>query len=433
MKTLYIECKMGAAGDMLMAALYELLDSSRQTEFIEKMNEMFAPEIHIHASTKQAAGITGTHMHVHIHGQEEHVHGHGQHEHEHVHAHGQHEHEHVHGQHEHGHVHAHGQHEHTHAHHSYSSILEQIDRLPLPPKVRADAAAVYRLIGNAEAKVHDSVLEQIHFHEVGSLDALADVVGTCLLFSLLDAKQIIVSPIHVGSGMVECAHGILPVPAPATAEILKGIPFYTGNIETELCTPTGAAILRYFATGFGAMPAMQLTGIGVGHGTKELPMLNALRCFLGDTEEDLPDDADTHDRILDISCNLDDMTGEALGYAMHLLLKAGALDVFYIPIQMKKNRPGILLHCLCSLSERDKFIQLMFRHTTTRGVRYQIFDREKMVSHTRTKESAYGPIAKKISERDSITKVKYEFDNLKEIAEREGLSLWELCAELEKD
>lgn len=391
---IYIECKMGAAGDMLMAALYELLEESQRTEFIGQMNAVLGPDIRVSARNCQMAGITGTHMQVEIFGQEEHVHM-------------EHAHEEL----------------HHHEHRSYASILEQLQALALPPAVRFHAGEIYRLIGEAEARVHGTDLAQIHFHEVGSLDALADVVGVCLLMAMLAPEQVIVSPIHVGNGTVRCAHGILPVPAPATAELLAGIPFYTGSVDTELCTPTGAAILKHFAGSFGPVPEMTVSRIGYGFGTKELPVLNAVRAFLGETAA-----CGDCDQILDISCNLDDMTGEALGYAMEVLLSAGALDVFYVPVQMKKNRPGILLHCFCAPERQEDFIRLLFRHTTTRGVRYQLFDRKKLTSRLKTVESSLGPVVRKVSEGYGIVKAKYEYEDLRRIAGENGLSLQELIA-----
>lgn len=405
-RTLYIECKMGAAGDMLAAALYELLDEQKKAEFIGQMNAMFGPDIQVCALKKQMAGVLGTHMQVQIFGYEELEHSdrvpHSDHDHHSDHT-----------------------HHNNHNHRSYAAITEQIKTLPLAPEVREHACEIYRLIGEAEAKVHGTSIEQIHFHEVGSLDALADVTAVCLLMSFLAPEQIIVSPIHVGNGTVRCTHGILPVPAPATVELLAGIPFYTGSVDTELCTPTGAAILRHFATGFGAMPTMTLTGTGYGMGTKELPMLNAVRAFLGEAGGPTAGDSDS-DRILDISCNLDDMTGEALGYAMEQLLSAGALDVFYTPIQMKKNRPGILLHCFCEPDRQEDFIRLILKHTTTRGVRYQLLDRKKLTSRFETVESFCGPVTRKVSEGYGITKAKYEYEDLKRIAGEQGLSLQEL-------
>lgn len=448
MKTLYIECRMGVAGDMLTAALYELLDDAQKQQFLAQMNTIFEQDIRLFASIKTASGITGTHMHVHVLGKEEQAGdapcGHdSEHSHEHESGH-THEHGHTDSEHTHGHTHEHdhdhakdhaGTHghthdsEHSHTYSSYPDILDRISSLALPDDVRRHAAAVYRLIGEAEAKVHNTELTHIHFHEVGSVDALADVVANSLLISMLAPEQIIVSPIHVGNGSVRCAHGILPVPAPATAELLKGIPFYTGDIDSELCTPTGAALVKHFADRFGSMPAMEVNRIGVGHGTKEFERLNAVRVFSGETFSEKENGADS-DRIADISCNLDDMTGEALGFCMETLLEEGALDVYYVPVQMKKNRPGILLHCLCGEDDLERFCGLVMRHTTTRGVRYQYFDRKKLTSHCETRETPYGSIRRKISEDGSVARAKYEFEDLKRIARQEHLSLYELAEKL---
>ena len=268
-------------------------------------------------------GVTGTHMKVLVHGQEE---GHVSHEnHEHSHDHHGHHHEHDH-EHEHTHDHHDDNHHHDahHHHHGVNDIKEMIQALAVSDKVKEDALAVYQIIARAESQVHGVEMDQIHFHEVGTLDAIADVVGNCILMETIGAEKIIVSPIHVGSGNVHCAHGILPVPAPATALILQGIPYYSGSINGELCTPTGAALLKYFATEFGPMPVMQVNHIGYGMGYKEFEQANCIRVMLGETveKEQGPDG-----QVLELACNLDDMTGEEIGFAAELLLEAGALDV----------------------------------------------------------------------------------------------------------
>lgn len=274
-----------------------------------------------------------------------------------------HVHDHIHDENEHTHTHdnnSHHEHHHTHAHTSYTQILEQIHTLPFPSSVKDSVAAVYRLIGEAESKVHHSTLDQIHFHEVGSIDALVDVTGCAYLLSLLEPETILCSPVHVGNGFVHCAHGTLPVPAPATAELLKGIPFYSRNIQGELCTPTGAAVLKHFVTSFEAMPPMNVTEIGYGMGTKDFAAANCVRVFLGESSPGSNTAPSFDDSVLSISCNLDDMTGEAVGFATELLLQAGALDVYTIPIQMKKNRPGILLTCICEPKDRERLTSLFF-------------------------------------------------------------------------
>ena len=296
--------------------------------------------------------------------------------------------------------------------------FEEIASLDLPAEVKDDALAIYRLLGEAEAKVHDTTLEQIHFHEVGTLDALADVVGCALLIRTIAPEQILASPLHVGNGFVKCAHGVLPVPAPATAELLRGIPFYTGSVTGELLTPTGAAILHYYVLRYLPMPTMTASEIGYGIGSKDFGIANCVRAFLGDTASYLAAEEEPYscdDTILSISCNIDDMTGEALGLATEIFMAAGALDVFTIPIQMKKNRPGILLTCLCEMEEREKFTGLFFLHTSTRGVRYQVFERAKLESTFETRKTSYGNIRIKKSSGYGIQKEKAEFEDLKSV------------------
>ncbi len=293
MKTLYLECAMGAAGDMLMAALLELIPDKQA--FIEKMNGLGLPGVHVETEQAVKCGITGTHMKVTVNGEEEesqdvHAHHHG------------HDHEH---HHEHDHDHDHSRHHHA----TVADIEGIIDGLDVSEKVKADAKAVYALIAEAESRVHGHPVSEIHFHEVGTLDAVADVVGVCLLMEAIGAEKIAASPVHVGSGHVRCMHGILPVPAPATALILTGIPTYGGQVQGELCTPTGAALLKHFVSSFGNRPVMATAAIGYGMGKKDFERANCVRAFLGESEG-------AREAITKLECNLDDMTGEAVGFAM---------------------------------------------------------------------------------------------------------------------
>ena len=332
MKTLYLDCGMGAAGDMLAAALLELLPD--REAFVNELNGLGIPGVRFQADPAVKCGITGTHMTVTVNGAEEesfdHQHGHTHnHEHPHDHEHA-HDHEHTHD-HEHAHDHEHG-HEHGHHHHSGLHDIEHIVRghLHLPQAVQDDVMAVYGLIAEAESHAHGVPVTEIHFHEVGTLDAVADVTAVCLLMHRLAPDEVVVSPVHVGSGQVHCAHGILPVPAPATAFILRGVPIYGGSVRGELCTPTGAALLKHFATRFGAMPAMQVESIGYGMGKKDFEAANCVRAMLGETES-------RGDTVLELSCNVDDMTAEAIGFAMERLFAGGALEVYTVPIGMKKS------------------------------------------------------------------------------------------------
>lgn len=270
-KILYLECKTGAAGDMLMGALYGLLTEEQKVLFLEKLNAI-SEEVCVIPQEICKQGIGGIHMKVEINGTEEGTEAHHHHEHNHH----EEEHGHIHD-HEHAHSHAHGHHSHT----SVAAILEQISKLDMSDAVKKKAEGIYREIAAAESKVHQTDMEQIHFHEVGSVDALIDVVGSCLALELLGVDEVQASPVCVGNGTVRCAHGILPVPAPATAEIIKGMPVYCSSFDGELLTPTGAAILKYFVETYTKEMNMKIEEIGYGFGTKDFAQLSCVRAFLG--------------------------------------------------------------------------------------------------------------------------------------------------------
>lgn len=282
--------------------------------------------------------------------------------------------------------------------------------------MRADALAVYESIAEAESHAHNCPVEEIHFHEVGNMDAVADIVGVCLLMEMIGPDEVLASPVHVGSGFVRCAHGVLPVPAPATAYLLQGIPSWSGEIEGELCTPTSAALLKHFVSKFVPMPVMATEKVGYGVGQKVFPAANCVRAFLGETE-------DRGDRVVELNCNLDDMTGEGLGFAMEALLEAGALEVFYTPAQMKKNRPGVLLHCLCKEEDAEKFARLIFKHTTTIGIRKAVYDRYTLTRREDAAESPWGDVRVKVSEGYGTRRIKPEFEDVAAIARKERLSV----------
>ena len=417
MKTLYLDCGMGAAGDMLTAALIELLPDP--DGFIKKLNSIGIPDVEFRKETAEKCGIRGTHISVTVHGMEE-----GEELHEHVHEH-EHEHEHMHG-HEHVHEHEHEDghddghhHSHSHSHSSLSGIAHIVeDHLDLPRKVKEDVMSVYRLIAEAESHVHGMPMNEIHFHEVGTMDAIADITAVCMLMEELSPDEVVSSPVHVGSGQVKCAHGILPVPAPATAYILQGIPAYGGEIRGELCTPTGAALLKHFVTRFGSMPVMKISGIGYGMGKKDFPRANCVRAMLGETE-------DRTDKVTCLSCNVDDMTAEAVSYAMTKLFEGGALEVFTIPVGMKKNRPGTLIRVLCRPEDEEIIVRLMFCHTSTIGIRKLSADRYVLDRKSETIETPYGKIQRKISTGYGVKRVKYEYNDLSRLADEKGLSLEE--------
>ena len=394
MKTLYLSCEMGAAGDMLMAALYELLPD--KISFLEQMNRLL-PNLSVIPEKSVKCGIQGTHMAVKYHGEEENPDFYG-------HAH-DHEHD----------------HDHEHSHSGMGEIGHMIDHMPLPEEVKEHVKAVYDSIAEAESAVHGVPVTDIHFHEVGSADAVADVAGVCLAMHMLRPQQVLASPVHVGSGMVRCAHGLVPVPAPATAKLLEGIPAYGGNIRGELCTPTGAALLRHFAERFVPMPVLTLEKTGYGMGNKDFEAANCVRALWGDT----PDGAD---EVLELRCNLDDMSPEALGYAQEQLWQAGALDVYTAALGMKKNRPGTLLVTLCRLAQREEMLRLLFRHTTTLGVREVRCQRSTLTRRMETAQTPFGPVRVKVSEGWGVVRRKEEYEDLARIARETGLSIEEVRA-----
>ena len=416
MKTLYLECNMGAAGDMLAAALLEL--HPQPEEFVRRMNSLGIPGVEFSAQPAVKCGITGTHVSVTVHGEEEesqdvHLHHH---DHHHDHDHDHHEHEH------HEHAHGHGHHHHA----GMGDIRHILSHLDIPQDVREDAEEVYEQIALAESHAHGRPVEEIHFHEVGALDAVGDVVAVCWLIHDLAAEQILASPIHVGWGQVRCAHGILPVPAPATAHILRDVPTYGGSVEGELCTPTGAALLKHFAQSFGPSPVMRVEKIGYGMGKKDFEAANCLRAMLGQTQEG-------RETIAQLCCNLDDMTPEALGFVQERLWEAGALDVTTTPVGMKKNRPGVLLTCMCRLEDRERLVSLLFRHTTTLGIRESQCSRYTLSRSQRSLETPWGPVRIKTSAGWGVTREKPEYEDLAKIARDQDLPLDKVKELLPKD
>ena len=425
MKTLFLECGMGAAGDMLTAALLELIEDKQA--FVNRINHLGLPGVNVTAEPSVKCGITGTHMKVTVDGEEEE--SLDAHDHHHVHDHhDDHHHDHHHADdHHHDEEHHHDDHEHGHHHHaSVADIEELINGLDVSDRVRADAKAVYALIAEAESQVHGRPVSEIHFHEVGTLDAVTDVVSVCLLMEEIGAEEVVVSPVHVGSGYVHCMHGILPVPAPATALILKDVPTYGGHIQGELCTPTGAALLKHFASRFGDYPRMKTKAIGYGMGKKDFERINCVRAFLGETEG-------KREQITKLECNLDDMTGEDIGYAIGQLFSAGALDVFTQSIGMKKNRPGVLLTVLCSADDADRLAEEIMKHTTTLGIRRQEMNRYVLQRDVWTVSTPYGEVRMKQASGMGVERSKPEFDDVALLAAKNNLPLRTIREAVEKN
>ena len=407
MKTLYLDCGMGAAGDMLTAALLELLPD--RDVFLEELNGLGIPNVTMEGETVSKCGIRGTHFSVKVGGVEEGEEDHEGHGKDHVPEHG-------HG-HNHEHIHEHGS-GHPHQHRGMHEIEHMISHLKMSEKVKQDVLAVYGLIAEAESHVHGVPVSEIHFHEVGTMDAVADIAAACLLMDRIGPDEVVVSPVHVGSGEVRCAHGILPVPAPATAYLLREIPIYGGSVRGELCTPTGAAILKYFASRFGEMPVMKVEAIGYGMGEKDFDRANCVRAMLGDG-------GNLCETVTELSCNVDDMTAEEIGFAMERLFENGAAEVYTVPIGMKKSRPGTLIRVICKEELREEMIALLFRHTTTLGIREAVMQRYVLEREQVVLDTPYGKVQRKDSTGYGVKRYKYEYEDLSRIAREKGIGLKE--------
>ena len=403
MKQLYLDLGMGAAGDMLTAALLELCP--HKDGIIKKLNSLNIPGVHYEREIMKKSAICGTHMHVIVNGSEEEC----------------------------GHEHEEGHHEHSHHHHiSMSDIGEIVSKLNTSEKIKKQILDVYNIIADAESRVHGEPVSQIHFHEVGNMDAIADVAAVCILINELNIGKIVVSPVHTGSGFVMCAHGKLPVPAPATALILEGVPYYSDGLKGELCTPTGAALIKYLADDFSDMPAMVVEKTGYGFGKKEFERLNCVRALLGtafqcsEVTSECDNSCEKTDKVVELACNIDDMTAEEIGFATEKILEAGALDVYTISAYMKKNRPGTVICCICHEDEREKFAKIMFKYTTTIGVRQYNCDRYILSRKTENIETDYGNVRVKKTSGYGVEREKMEYDDLSNIANKRQKSVFEV-------
>lgn len=404
MKRLFLDCQMGIAGDMLTATLLGLVDNPET--WIERLNQIGIPNVTYALIPKEDKGLEGYRVAVTINGIEESEHGETD-------THEEHSDYHIHSEH---HVHGRG----------LQGVTDIINSLSISYTCKQNAINVYNLVAQVEAKVHKSTVTQIHFHELGMLDAIADIVAVCVLLEELNFDEIIISPIHVGTGTVHCAHGELPVPAPATMELLAGIPMYADyQIKGELCTPTGAALAKYFGTAFSHMPVMTLTKVSYGFGTKQFERPNCIRAFV-EINNDL------EDIIIEMSCNLDDMTAEEIGYAVEQLLLSPALDVFTTPIMMKKQRLGTMLTVLCKVDDIDNLRDLIFKHTTSLGIRYHQCERYILNRSAGDIDWEGHTIAFKESSGFGVVRYKYEYDSLAAIAKQNDMSLLDLKRQLRK-
>ena len=378
MRELFIDASRGLAGDMLGAALLELF--ADPSAMVEKLNAIGIPGVCYRLEKATSYAIAGSHLHVEYMGEEEAWDHSG------------------------------------HHHRTLGDIDGIIDGLELSAALKEQVRAVYRSIAEAEARVHGTEVELVHFHELGAMDAVADITAACFLVDALEVNRITASPVCTGFGSVRASHGVMPVPAPATARLLEGVPCYAGQIEGELCTPTGAALIRHLADAFGQAPAMTPLAAGYGLGHKDFGQLSCVRTMLGQSEEN----------IVELCCNVDDMSPEAVGFAIEELLRGGAVDAWYEPIGMKKTRPGLLLSCLCREEKRDEIVRLLFKHTSTIGIRETLCRRYVLKRKEEILVTPYGPVRRKISEGCGVERRKAEYDDLRRIAREQDLSLREL-------
>lgn len=328
--------------------------------------------------------------------------------------------------HDHSHPHDHHTQAQDHSHHrSLKEIGTLIGRSALSPQARERAIHLFERLAEAEAAIHAMPVERVHLHEVGAIDSIVDIVGAVYGMEQLGAHRIVSSPLNVGGGTVRCAHGVFPVPAPATARLLAGVPVYSGDVQMELVTPTGALIVTGYADSFGPMPPMTIGKIGYGAGDrdpKEHP--NVLRMIIGESGEGLQ----AH-RVVEILCEIDDMNPQLFGPLMESLQRAGALDVFYLPVQMKKNRPGTLVTVLARPEDREKLTGILFAETTTIGVRYQEMMRECLAREFETIETPLGAVRFKVARRSGqVVNASPEFDDLARIASEKSLALKDVQA-----
>jgi len=416
----YFDCYNGISGDMTLGAL---VDAGLDVDDLRRgLAQLPLEGYELRARTVQRGSLHATLVSVVI----------GDHEHEHEHDHG-HDHDHDHG-HDHDHDHDH-EHEHEHEDeeeddHSHEGgglkeILDVLERADLPARAKARARAAFERIAAAEAEVHRRPVEHIHFHEVGSIDAIIDVTGAMLGIELLGIERVFASPLAVGQGKVKCSHGLLPVPAPATALLLRGVPIYSGGINFELTTPTGAAIITTLAERFGPMPLLRTRAIGYGAGQREIEgHANCLRLFVGDegaapaasAAADLPACADRQ-VLYRIETEIDDMNPELFSALMERLFALGVLDAHWAAIQMKKNRPGVALEILTDLERRDAAAALLFRETSTFGLRILPVERYCLRRSFDTVETPYGPVRVKIGYwGEAILKVAPEYEACRALA-----------------
>lgn len=419
MKTLYLDIFSGISGDMFVGALLDLgIDAHRFEHELEKLH---LDGYHLRVSRQQKSGIAGIKFDVHV--EDDHEHDHHRHEHEHSHSH--------HHAHSHSHAHEHEHHHHDHER-TFAEIKQLISKSALSDWVKKKSIAVFQRIADAEGAIHGKPPEQVHFHEVGAIDSIVDIVGACIALEMLGKPRVLAAPVVEGVGWIDCAHGRFPIPAPATLAILgaRGVAVTQCDEPHELVTPTGAALLAELAESFGPMQGLVAEKIGFGLGTRENKTRpNVLRAVLGTSSLDpRPSTLGSHDWETDtiavLETNLDDVSAEILGNFVEQVFTAGALDVFHTPIQMKKNRPGVLLTILCAESDADKFAEMMLRETSAFGVRRHPAERRKLRREFTAVKTAFGEVTVKIGKLDGkIVQAAPEYESCRKVAEQARVPL----------
>ena len=428
MKIAYLDCFSGMSGDMFLGAL---IDAGVSAELLKNMVTALDVGAQVEISKVNRSGITATKVDVLVHGEKElpreefwaqsagHDHSHA---------------------HEHAHQDSHGAHAHPHSHspvssptgasatHAHGRSLKEIKRMiagaPISESAKTTATTIFEALGAAEAKIHNMDIESVHFHEVGAVDAMVDIVGAAVLAEALGVDEIVCSPLNVGGGTVRCAHGVFPVPAPATVELLKGAPVYSSGIQAELLTPTGAAIVKTLASRFAAFPEMKIEKSGYGAGTRDFPgHANVVRITVGESASTLAAKT-AQETICVLEANLDDLNPQVFGYVLDRLLEEGALDVFGMPVQMKKNRPGTLLTILCKPEDASRLTQLIFTESTTLGVRYRLEQRQTLARRWVPVTTPWGEVRMKIASMNgTVTNYAPEYEDCRRIATEQKVPL----------
>ena len=419
MRIAYLDCFSGISGDMFLGAL---IDAGVSPQLLEDTVKALNIGARVELSKVVRAGISATKVDVYANSEkdlprevfwerQENDHA-NKHAHDHGHAHSEDSHEH----HHHGHDHEHGR--------TLSAIRHIIEKAAISSNAKNTAIKIFETLGQAEAEIHSTSIDQVHFHEVGAVDAMVDIVCAAVGAESLAVEEWVCSPLNVGGGTVKCAHGTLPVPAPATLKLLRDAPVYSSGPQVELVTPTGAAIVRTLSTRFAPFPAMKIETSGYGAGTRDFPEHpNLLRITIGEAE---PTDRvnTSNDRITVLEANLDDLSPQVLAYAMERLLAEGALDVFSVPVQMKKSRPGALLTVLAKMEDASRLTKTIFDETTTLGVRRREEQRQTLSRRWETVDTTWGPVRVKIANMNgTVSNYAPEYEDCRTLAEAQHVPL----------